>query len=214
MALPAPAEDEDAQRTPFRALRQLRDRLATPDCPLRVLSMGMSDDLEAAIAEGRPWCGRHGSLLGRGKNHNPRLILPVFSHPRSGPFRTRHDDTRDCLHRWRPYGHQPDRRPGWRRLAPDRSQVGRARRGHREQLRPLRGAGFPGQRDGPGRGRHAACSASNRRWPHAVCSSLAWPSPPRAPLFISMMAGIPEASIQPWLGGTLASCAPCPIPRP
>lgn len=52
MTLPAPAEDEDAQRVPFRALRLLRDRLATPNRPLDCLSMGMSDDLEAAILEG------------------------------------------------------------------------------------------------------------------------------------------------------------------
>ena len=52
MAMPAPAVGEAAQRQPFLALRQLRDRLASPDCPLRELSMGMSDDLEAAIAEG------------------------------------------------------------------------------------------------------------------------------------------------------------------
>lgn len=52
MTLPAPVADEDAQRLPFRALRALRDRLATPEHPLPVLSMGMSDDLEAAILEG------------------------------------------------------------------------------------------------------------------------------------------------------------------
>ena len=52
MGMPAPAVDEAAQRQPFLALRQLRDRLASPDRPLRELSMGMSDDLEAAIAEG------------------------------------------------------------------------------------------------------------------------------------------------------------------
>ena len=52
MAMPAPAVGEAAQRQPFLALRQLRDRLASADCPLRELSMGMSDDLEAAIAEG------------------------------------------------------------------------------------------------------------------------------------------------------------------
>jgi PLP dependent protein len=52
MTLPAPSEDETEQRRPFRALRELRDRLATPECPLEVLSMGMSDDLEAAILEG------------------------------------------------------------------------------------------------------------------------------------------------------------------
>jgi pyridoxal phosphate enzyme (YggS family) len=52
MTLPAPAETLEAQRRPFRALRALRDRLATKELPLTTLSMGMSDDLEAAIAEG------------------------------------------------------------------------------------------------------------------------------------------------------------------
>ena len=52
MTLPAPAEDEATQRRPFRALRALRDRLATPERPLECLSMGMSDDLESAILEG------------------------------------------------------------------------------------------------------------------------------------------------------------------
>lgn len=52
MTLPAPTEDEEAQRGPFRELRLLRDRIATPACPLPTLSMGMSADLDAAIAEG------------------------------------------------------------------------------------------------------------------------------------------------------------------
>ena len=52
MTLPAPSADPRAQREPLRALRLLRDRLATPECSLEVLSMGMSDDLEAAILEG------------------------------------------------------------------------------------------------------------------------------------------------------------------
>ncbi len=52
MTLPAPSGDDMAQRQPFRALRDLRDQLATPARPLSVLSMGMSDDLEAAILEG------------------------------------------------------------------------------------------------------------------------------------------------------------------
>jgi len=52
MTLPSPLEGEADQRLPFRALRALRDRLATPSCPLETLSMGMSDDLVAAIAEG------------------------------------------------------------------------------------------------------------------------------------------------------------------
>ena len=51
MTIPAPAEGE-AQHRPFQRLRELRDRLATEEHPLETLSMGMSDDLEAAIAEG------------------------------------------------------------------------------------------------------------------------------------------------------------------
>ncbi|MGD8908757.1 MAG: YggS family pyridoxal phosphate-dependent enzyme [Chromatiales bacterium] len=51
MTIPAPAQGE-AQHRPFQLLRRLRDRLATPGHPLETLSMGMSDDLEAAIAEG------------------------------------------------------------------------------------------------------------------------------------------------------------------
>lgn len=52
MTLPAPAQDQATQRISFRTLRLLRDRLATPSQPLAGLSMGMSADLEAAIAEG------------------------------------------------------------------------------------------------------------------------------------------------------------------
>ena len=50
MAIPAPAAGLDAQRAPFRALREARDQLA--DLGLDTLSMGMSDDLEAAVLEG------------------------------------------------------------------------------------------------------------------------------------------------------------------
>lgn len=52
MTLPAPAEREAGQREPFRLLREWRERLATAECPLESLSMGMSHDLEAAILEG------------------------------------------------------------------------------------------------------------------------------------------------------------------
>jgi len=52
MTLPAPSERFEAQRKPFRQLRELRDELATAELPLTMLSMGMTDDLEAAIAEG------------------------------------------------------------------------------------------------------------------------------------------------------------------
>lgn len=52
MTLPEPVAGFESQRRPFRELRLLRDRLATPETPLKTLSMGMSADLEAAIAEG------------------------------------------------------------------------------------------------------------------------------------------------------------------
>lgn len=49
MAIPAPALEFEQQRQPFAALRQLQQSLVGP---FDTLSMGMSDDLEAAIAEG------------------------------------------------------------------------------------------------------------------------------------------------------------------
>ena len=52
MAIPEPAADLVAQRRPFRALRELCDRLRAGGLELDTLSMGMSDDLEAAILEG------------------------------------------------------------------------------------------------------------------------------------------------------------------
>lgn len=52
MAIPAPVQGLEAQRRAFAELRRLRDRLARPGLPLATLSMGMSADLEAAIAEG------------------------------------------------------------------------------------------------------------------------------------------------------------------
>ena len=52
MAIPAAAAGLQAQRAPLRQLRELMDRLQDRDQPLDTLSMGMSSDLEAAIAEG------------------------------------------------------------------------------------------------------------------------------------------------------------------
>lgn len=52
MAIPAPADDFDAQRRPFAALRELMQTLNADGHGLDTLSMGMSADLEAAIAEG------------------------------------------------------------------------------------------------------------------------------------------------------------------
>lgn len=52
MCIPEPTSDKALLRSRFATLRALRDELATMDIALDTLSMGMSDDLEAAIAEG------------------------------------------------------------------------------------------------------------------------------------------------------------------
>ena len=52
MAIPEPTPDIELQRSRFRLLRQLRDDIVGRAVALDTLSMGMSDDLEAAIAEG------------------------------------------------------------------------------------------------------------------------------------------------------------------
>ncbi|ERJ20826.1 alanine racemase domain-containing protein [Salinisphaera shabanensis E1L3A] len=52
MTIPAPSTDEASQRKPFAALRELMQRLNDRGHDLDTLSMGMSADLEAAIAEG------------------------------------------------------------------------------------------------------------------------------------------------------------------
>ena len=52
MAIPAPTLDFAAQRRPFAQLRERWERLNADGLQLDTLSMGMSDDLEAAIAEG------------------------------------------------------------------------------------------------------------------------------------------------------------------
>ena len=52
MSIPEPVEGFEAQRLPHRALRQLFDALRSDGLALDTLSMGMSTDLEAAIAEG------------------------------------------------------------------------------------------------------------------------------------------------------------------
>lgn len=59
MAIPEPTEDVARQHAAFALLRQLRDDL---NLGLDSLSMGMSDDLEAAIGEGATWV-RIGSAL-------------------------------------------------------------------------------------------------------------------------------------------------------
>ena len=52
MSIPEPSDDVHTQRAAHRRLRELFDSLRTRGLPMDTLSMGMSADLEAAIAEG------------------------------------------------------------------------------------------------------------------------------------------------------------------
>lgn len=52
MTLPRPSDDLAEQRRPFAALRELEEALVAEGHALDTLSMGMTNDMEAAIAEG------------------------------------------------------------------------------------------------------------------------------------------------------------------
>jgi len=52
MTVPRPTDDQEAQRAAFRSMRELLGSLRARGIALDTLSMGMSDDLEAAIQEG------------------------------------------------------------------------------------------------------------------------------------------------------------------
>jgi PLP dependent protein len=52
MAIPAPAEGIEAQRKPFKLMRELLEDLKRRGHDMDTLSMGMSEDLEAAVLEG------------------------------------------------------------------------------------------------------------------------------------------------------------------
>ena len=73
MSIPEPASGEAAQRAPHRALRELRNALlkAQPALQLDVLSMGMSDDLEAAVAEGSTLVRVGTAIFGRRGHGSP-----------------------------------------------------------------------------------------------------------------------------------------------
>jgi pyridoxal phosphate enzyme (YggS family) len=52
MAIPEPTDDAALQRSRFRRLRELKEEIMAAGIALDTLSMGMSGDMEAAIAEG------------------------------------------------------------------------------------------------------------------------------------------------------------------
>ncbi|MHC6227874.1 YggS family pyridoxal phosphate-dependent enzyme [Pseudomonas sp. X10] len=61
MAIPEPTEDRSAQEAAFATLRQLQEGLGLD---LDTLSMGMSHDLEAAVAQGATWVRIGTALFG------------------------------------------------------------------------------------------------------------------------------------------------------
>ncbi|MCF5024164.1 YggS family pyridoxal phosphate-dependent enzyme [Pseudomonas lurida] len=61
MAIPEPTEDLAAQDAAFATVRELQARL---NLPLDTLSMGMSHDLESAIAQGATWVRIGTALFG------------------------------------------------------------------------------------------------------------------------------------------------------
>jgi len=61
MAIPEPTDDRAAQDAAFATVRQLQQDL---NLPLDTLSMGMSHDLEAAIAQGATWVRIGTALFG------------------------------------------------------------------------------------------------------------------------------------------------------
>ncbi|WP_313458041.1 YggS family pyridoxal phosphate-dependent enzyme [Pseudomonas sp.] len=67
MAIPEPSDDRASQEAAFAILRQLQHGL---DLPLDTLSMGMSHDLEAAIAQGATWV-RIGTALFGARDYGP-----------------------------------------------------------------------------------------------------------------------------------------------
>lgn len=65
MAIPDPCDDPEQQRATFARLRSLAEALnASRQLALDTLSMGMSHDLEAAIAEGATWVRIGTALFG------------------------------------------------------------------------------------------------------------------------------------------------------
>jgi hypothetical protein len=70
MAIPAATDDTALQRQQFRAVRELLDQLNHQNFQLDTLSMGMSNDLEAAIAEGATIVRIGSAIFGARQTHN------------------------------------------------------------------------------------------------------------------------------------------------
>jgi hypothetical protein len=70
MAIPAATDDIALQRQQFRMVRELLDKLNHQNFQLDTLSMGMSNDLESAIAEGATIVRVGSAIFGARQTHN------------------------------------------------------------------------------------------------------------------------------------------------
>src|SRR5450830_1693294 len=74
MAIPEPADDFEKQRAPFRQLQALFEQMRGQGLALDTLSMGMTADMDAAIAEGatmvRVGTAIFGERSGKGDSHD------------------------------------------------------------------------------------------------------------------------------------------------
>jgi pyridoxal phosphate enzyme (YggS family) len=69
MAIPEPEGEPDKQREPFRKMKQLFDELRAQGLELDTLSMGMTDDMNAAISEGATMVRVGTAIFGQRKEY-------------------------------------------------------------------------------------------------------------------------------------------------
>jgi PLP dependent protein len=70
MAIPAPAKDYSVQRAQFKIVKEAYDQLQNHGIAIDTLSIGMSDDFEAAIAEGANLVRIGSAIFGARPNKN------------------------------------------------------------------------------------------------------------------------------------------------
>jgi pyridoxal phosphate enzyme (YggS family) len=91
MCIPEPSDDVALQRARFAALHRLKDELAAGGLALDTLSMGMSNDLEAAIAEGATIVRVGSAIFGPRPAHRRPHGADAAQHssPSNGPWTDR-----------------------------------------------------------------------------------------------------------------------------
>ena len=87
MAIPEPTQDATLQRSRFHELKKLLEQVQEQHPGLDTLSMGMSDDMEAAIAEGATLVRIGTAIFGRREQGDPRRHSDPPAPPRSSAKR-------------------------------------------------------------------------------------------------------------------------------